>query len=146
MRCLEHGFEIVAGRAVSDVLVGDVAVGVGGVDTVMPGGVVPVEVEPLERLEARICSLAAGLASSMCEWLLLVAEFDRRSGWAQWGVKSCAHWLAWACSVSPSAAREHVRVARSLGRLPLITGEFAAGRLSYSKVKVVSRAVGVVPE
>jgi len=53
----------------------------------------PAEV-PLHRLEARICSLAAKLASSTCEWLRLVAEFDRRKGWAQWGIKSCAHWLS----------------------------------------------------
>ena len=45
---------------------------------------------PLERLEARICSLAGRLAASTCEWLRLIAEFERRKGWAQWGVVSCA--------------------------------------------------------
>src|SRR6478752_7145160 len=65
----------------------------------------------LEHLEAEICSLAGRLASSTCDWLRLIAEFDRRKGWAQWGVRSCAHWLAWACSVAPVAAREYVRVA-----------------------------------
>jgi hypothetical protein len=40
---------------------------------------------PLERLEAQICSLAGHLAASTHDWLVLIAEFDRRKGWAQWG-------------------------------------------------------------
>lgn len=78
--------------------------------------------------------------------LRLVAEFDRRQGWVGVGLKSCAHWLAWSCSVSPQAAREYLRVARTLEELPLISGAFAAGRLSFSKVKAVTRAAGVVAE
>jgi hypothetical protein len=101
---------------------------------------------PLERLEARICSLAAQLASSTCEWLRLVAEFDRRKGWAQWGLKSCAHWLSWSCSVSAQAAREYLRVAKALEDAPLIRDAFAAGRLSFSKVKAVTRVVGLINE
>jgi hypothetical protein len=101
---------------------------------------------PLARLEARICSLAAQLASSTCEWLRLIAEFDRRKGWAEVGIKSCSHWLSWSCSVSPQAAREYLRVARSLEQVPLITAAFAAGRLSFSKVKAITRAVGRINE
>lgn len=39
----------------------------------------------------------------------------------------------------PGAAREHVRVARALTSLPLIEAAFAAGRLSYSKVRALTR-------
>lgn len=46
---------------------------------------------PLERLEAEICELAGQLAAGSCRWLRMVAEFDRREGWAQWGLRSCAH-------------------------------------------------------
>ncbi|MGS0688952.1 DUF222 domain-containing protein, partial [Nakamurella sp. GG22] len=101
---------------------------------------------PLEDLEAEICSLAAGLAASTGGWLRLIAEFDRRKGWAQWGIKSCAHWLAWACSVAPGAAREYVRVASALVSLPLLDAAFAAGRLSYSKVRAATRVADRVPE
>ena len=101
---------------------------------------------PLAELESRICSLAGRLAASTGRWLRLVAEFDRRKGWAQWGIKSCAHWLAWACSVAPGAAREYVRVASALSSLPLLDEAFVAGRLSYSKVRAVTRVVGRVPE
>ena len=100
----------------------------------------------LEDLEAEICSLAASLAASTGGWLRLVAEFDRRKGWAQWGIKSCAHWLAWACSVAPGAAREYVRVASALTVLPLLDAAFAAGRLSYSKVRAATRVADRVPE
>lgn len=114
------------------------------IDPVMP--VDPPDAVPLELLESQICSLAGRLAASTGEWLRLIAEFDRRKGWAQWGVKSCAHWLAWACSVAPGAAREYVRVASALTSLPLLDQAFAAGRLSYSKIRAVTRVADRVEE
>jgi hypothetical protein len=94
---------------------------------------------PLERLEQRICELAAHLAAGTCRFLQLVAEFDAREGWASWDLPSCAAWLAWKCQVAPGTAREQVRVARALERLPLITAQFAAGRMSYAKVRALTR-------
>ena len=72
-------------------------------------------------------------------WLRLVAEFDRRGGWHGVGIRSCAHWLAWQCGLGSGAAREHVRVARALPGLPRIQAAFSAGRLSYSKVRALTR-------
>jgi hypothetical protein len=92
-----------------------------------------------EVLEQRVCELAAHLASGMCSFLLMVGELDRRRSWANWEAVSCAHWLSWRCGVGLAAAREQVRVARALAGLPLIRTEFAAGRLSYSKVRAVTR-------
>jgi hypothetical protein len=97
--------------------------------------------EPLERLEARICELAGHLTAATCRFLLLVADFDERQGWASWQLPSCAAWLSWKCQVAPGTAREQVRVARSLAGYPLIRGEFAAGRLSYAKVRALTRIV-----
>jgi hypothetical protein len=94
---------------------------------------------PLERLEERICELAAHLAAGTCQFLQLVAEFDARRGWASWDLPSCAAWLAWKCQVAPGTAREQVRVARALASLPMITTEFAAGRMSYAKVRALTR-------
>jgi hypothetical protein len=85
---------------------------------------------PLERLEERICELAAHLAAGTCRFLRLVAEFDAREGWACWDLPSCAAWLAWKCQVAPGTAREQVRVARALAGLPVICAQFAAGRMS----------------
>jgi hypothetical protein len=95
--------------------------------------------KPLELLEREICALAAHLAAATCRWLLLIAEFDARGGWAEWGVTSCAHWLSWRCGVGLDAAREHTRVARALGALPLLRESFASGELSYSKVRALTR-------
>ena len=101
---------------------------------------------PLERLEERICELAAHLAAGTCRFLRLVAEFDARGGWASWDLPSCAAWLAWKCQVAPGTAREQVRVARALASLPHITTEFAAGRMSYAKVRALTRIATAATE
>ncbi len=93
----------------------------------------------LDQLEHQICELAAHIAAATCRWLLLIAEFDEREGWAEWGVQSCAHWLSWRCSITPRTARDHVRVARSLTGLPLIREAFGGGELTYCKVRALTR-------
>jgi len=93
----------------------------------------------LERLEARICELAGHLAAANARFLALVGEFDARRGWACWDLPSCAAWLAWKCQVAPGTAREQVRVARALRELPALAGEFTAGRMSYAKVRALTR-------
>ena len=95
--------------------------------------------QPVESLEAAICELAGHLTAATCRFLVLLGEFDRREGWASWDMPSCAAWLSWKCQMGSSTAREHVRVARALRSLPVIRGEFAAGRLSYSKVRALTR-------
>src|SRR5579864_6823658 len=94
---------------------------------------------PLERLEAQICELAGHLTAATCRFLVLLGDFDARRGWASWDMTSCAAWLSWKCQMSSGTAREHVRVARALRDLPVIRGEFAAGRLSYAKVRALTR-------
>jgi hypothetical protein len=94
---------------------------------------------PIEHLEARICELAGHLAAATCRYLLLVADFDAREGWRAWEMPSCAAWLAWKCQVAPGTVKDQVRVARALKELPVIRGEFAAGRFSYSKVRALAR-------
>jgi Domain of unknown function (DUF222)/HNH endonuclease len=94
---------------------------------------------PLERLEAEICELAGHLAAATCRFLILLGDFDARRGWADWEMTSCAAWLSWKCQMSSGTAREHIRVARALRDLPVIRAEFGAGRLSYAKVRALTR-------
>jgi hypothetical protein len=101
---------------------------------------------PLERLEAQICELAGHLAAATCRFLVLLADFDARRGWASWEMTSCAAWLSWKCQLSSGTAREHVRVARALPGLPVIRAEFAAGRLSYAKVRALTRIATAATE
>lgn len=69
-------------------------------------------------LEASIACLCADLNAATYQQLLMIAEFDRRQGWGDDGVRSCAHWLNWHCSISLATAREKVRVAHVLSKLP----------------------------
>ena len=107
---------------------------------VTPASQVDLAALPTEHIEAEIERLAAGIAATSARWLLLVGEYDARDAWWSWGgVKSCAEWVAWRCSLTPRAAREQVRVARALRELPKTTEAFVAGELSYSKVRALSR-------
>src|SRR5687767_1097599 len=99
-----------------------------------------------DRSADEITALALHIHAATCRWLGLVAEFERRGGWGEWGCRSCAHWLSWRCGIGPVAAREHVREALRLERLPLIRGAFAEGRLSYSQVRALTRVENVAKE
>lgn len=92
-----------------------------------------------ERLGEQICELAGHQAAAMCRWLLLVAAFHERQGWAVDGIISCAHWLSWRCGIALGTARDHVRVARRLAALPVTISRFATGELSYAKVRALVR-------
>ena len=66
------------------------------------------------ELETFITRLCADLNAATYKQLTMIAEFDRRQGWGDEGVRSCAHWLNWRCGISLTAAREKVRVAHGL--------------------------------
>ena len=54
-------------------------------------------------------------------------------------MRSCAEFLSWWCGVDTRTAREQLRVIRKLQGLPLVRAEFEAGRLTYSKVRALTR-------
>lgn len=93
----------------------------------------------LDELARRIVTGAAEMAAFQAAWLAAVAEFDERRGWERDELRSMAHWLSWRCGVDLRTAREHVRVAGALVRLPVLSAAFAEGRLSYSKVRAATR-------
>jgi hypothetical protein len=92
----------------------------------------------LEQLGEAICELAAHLEAGTARLLEMVREFDARQGWAT-GYRSCAAWLSHRIGLNPGAARERVRVARALGRLPEIAAALGRGELSYAKVRGLTR-------
>ena len=91
----------------------------------------------LARLGDRIAELSARIQAATHELLVLIRELDEQEGWD--GCLTCAHWLSWRAGLSPGAAREHVRVARALGELPKLSDAMRPGRVSYSKVRAVTR-------
>src|SRR5262245_7252271 len=97
----------------------------------------------LDRIGDEIAELSAHLDAATARLLDLIREFDVRGGWAN-GFRSCAAWLSWRVGFAPGAAREHVRVARALGTLPLLSQALARGELSYAKVRELTR--GATPE
>jgi hypothetical protein len=92
----------------------------------------------LDRLGDEIAELSAHLQAATARLLDLIREFDARAGWNN-GFRSCAAWLSWRVGYAPGAAREHVRVARALGTLPLLSQALARGELSYAKVRELTR-------
>lgn len=91
------------------------------------------------ELESSITRLCADLNAATYRQLMMIAEFDRRQGWGDEGVRSCAHWLNWRCGISLVAAREKIRVAHALGQLPKTREAFSTGLLSYSKARAITR-------
>ena len=100
----------------------------------------------LNTLEAQITRLWGHINAATAQFLALLTEFDRKEGWAQHGMASCAHWLSWQCGIGPVAAREKVRTARALESLPKIAEAFGEGRLSYSKVRALTRVATAATE
>jgi hypothetical protein len=100
----------------------------------------------IDELDAAIGRVAAHLNAESYRMLALVREFDDRFGWMKWSFRNCAEWLAWRCQISLSAAREKVRTAQALRNLPAISAAFADGRLSYSKVRALTRVANMANE
>jgi hypothetical protein len=93
----------------------------------------------IDDLGAQIVGTAGRIASATCRWLLLVAEFDARDGCARYLLPSTARWLAHYCGISGRTAAEHARVARALAAHPVLAEAMAAGRISYSHARAITR-------
>lgn len=93
--------------------------------------------QPVGPLGDEIAHLCAHLDASRYRLLTLLQRFDAAEGWSGW--ISCAHWLSWRTGMTTGTARERVRVARRLAGLPLTSTEMEKGRLSWSKVRALTR-------
>jgi hypothetical protein len=92
----------------------------------------------LEKLGDEIAEFAAYSDPAIHQMLVRLCEFDRDDGW-QGGFRTCAHWLSWRIGITVGAARERVRVARALEHLPAVGDALRTVRLSYSKVRALTR-------
>jgi hypothetical protein len=93
----------------------------------------------MSPLADEITTLWGQITAATHRFLVLLAEFEETGGWSGVGILSCAHWLNVYCGIGIVAAREKVRVARALKDLPGIDAAFAEGRVSYSKVRAMTR-------
>ncbi len=92
-----------------------------------------------EVLGNEIAELAAQIHVATHRLLLKLRAFDALDGWAAGGFRGTAEWLSWRTGISPGAARERVRVARALEKLPRISAAMERGELSYSKARALTR-------
>jgi hypothetical protein len=97
-----------------------------------------------DELERRFVSHTVALNAATAQWFELLAEVVVRGLWADQGARTPARWLSWRIGLAPSTAREQLRVAVRLRELPEVAERFATGRLSYSKVRAITRIA--VPE
>ncbi|HWN83587.1 MAG TPA: DUF222 domain-containing protein, partial [Vicinamibacterales bacterium] len=93
---------------------------------------------PVEHLGEAIAQLAQRLHAATYELLVMLCAFDEQAGWNN-GFLSCAHWLSWRTGIDLGAAREKVRVAKALERLPRLSGAMQRGEISYAKARALSR-------
>ena len=104
----------------------------------------PAEPRELDRLGNRIAELSARIDAATYELLCYLHQFNQQHGWE--GFRSCAHWLNWRTGLDLGAAREKLRVAAALAELPHISAAMACGRLSYSKVRALTRVASPATE
>lgn len=94
-----------------------------------------------ESISLREQVLAVGRRWSAAQHRLveLVVALDDSGEWAADGAATCAHWVAHALAIEVCTAREWLRIGKKLTVLPGIASSFAEGRLSYSKVRTLTR-------
>ncbi|MDX1482192.1 MAG: DUF222 domain-containing protein, partial [Woeseiaceae bacterium] len=96
-------------------------------------------IDAAEALGGDIAVLCSRIYAAQAKLFGLIAEFDAADYATTLGFPSTAHWLNYQCGIGMNAAREKVRVANALVELPKLRGAFASGRLSYSKVRALTR-------
>jgi Domain of unknown function (DUF222) len=87
--------------------------------------------ELMEDMDRSTAAMAA--ASAAC--LRAVASYDDRKLWKKDGATSMSSWLAGRYGLSWGTAREWVRVAHALRRLPRIFDAYAQGRISWDQLR-----------
>jgi hypothetical protein len=98
-------------------------------------------VSPIKNspLRSAVIDAAHRVSSDMASLLALLVEFDRSGEWAFDGAAGCAHWVAGAADVELCTVREWLRIGHALAAVDEIGRRFADGRLSYSKVRALTR-------
>jgi len=92
-----------------------------------------------EQLGEQITELCSYIYAAESRLLTLIHEFDDKRYYEKLGFYSCAYWLNFKCGIGMNAAREKVRVANALAKLPKMDERFSRGELSYSKVRAMTR-------
>jgi hypothetical protein len=87
----------------------------------------------------RLQALTQDINSLNADRLELLVRYDELEGWKSSGTKNCAAWMNLELGISIKLSWEYLRVGKQLRLLPTTRALFRAGKLSWSKVRLMTR-------
>ncbi len=87
----------------------------------------------------RLKALSQEITSNHADLLELLVRFDDLQGWKSSGSSHCAAWMNFEIGISIQLSWEYLRVGRKLQSLPTVKALFRVGKLSWSKVRLITR-------
>ena len=93
----------------------------------------------VDDIRRALYALCTRQDTDLAAQLELLVRFDELEGWRESGAKSCAAWMNASLCIDRRTAWERLRVGRQLRLLPIIQRLFRNGRLSWSKVRLLTR-------
>ncbi len=91
------------------------------------------------HIRKRLRSLSQDITSSHADLLELLVRFDELEGWRCNGSKHCAAWMNTEIGISVQSGWEYLRVGRKLRTLTTLRALFRVGKVSWSKVRLITR-------
>src|SRR5688500_9574223 len=116
---------------------------VGPVGVAMSVAVLSSHTSSLSSLRTAVVDGARRLSLDMSAFISLLVDFDLAGEWAFDNAASCAHWVADRADIELCTVREWLRIGHALTAVDEVARRFADGRLSYSKVKALTRLADV---
>jgi hypothetical protein len=105
------------------------------------GSVEPVNAKAMPSDEAtihqRLKVLSQDITSSHADLLELLVRFDDIKGWKTHGARHCAAWMNLELGTSLQLGWEYLRVERNLRLFPTTSALFRAGKISWSKIRLI---------
>ena len=91
-------------------------------------------------LRDRVSQHQAHINAAQAELVEMVGELEEKDLWAEPGVISPAHWVAWRCGMGQHQARRYVELARNLSDLPKTSASFGRGEISFEQAECLAEA------
>src|SRR5688572_20337727 len=91
-------------------------------------------------LRDRVSRHQAHINAAQAELVEMVGEVEEKDLWAEPGVISPAHWVAWRCGMGQHQARRFVELSRGLADLPKTKESFRKGEISFEQAECLAEA------
>jgi len=95
--------------------------------------------ESESALRRRLTSLSQEMTSQHADLLECLVRFDELKGWRSTGASHCAAWMNMEIGIGIQLGWEYLRVGRQLRQLPTLRALFRVGKISWSKVRLITR-------